>query len=135
MRSEVILMLAGYASCAVAYSSSFLRDLQTLPTNTTPKAYGDDIVIGYKSELGCGACIRGGYIYCIPGAEGSDSSTWGTKKANCCKDAATCSQLKDMSYLCSNAYTDTTLAKAMCPFKKNNCGNSTAFVFDSVGQQ
>jgi len=53
----------------------------------------------------------------------------------CCKDAASCPQTKDAKYLCSNTYTDTTLAKAMCPFKKDRCGNNTAFSFDAVGQQ
>ena len=27
------------------------------------------------------------------------------------------------------------MAKAMCPFKKNNCGNSTGFNFTDIGQQ
>lgn len=110
--------------------------LRVLDATKPPKFYGDDIKIGHKPLLGCGACIRGGYIYCIPGAEGSDPSTWaaGTNSV-CCKDVATCTQLKDVKYLCSSTYSDTTLAKAMCPFKKDRCGNSSAFAFDQVGQQ
>ena len=36
-----------------------------------PKVYGENVTISFKANLGCGACIRGNYIYCIPGAEGS----------------------------------------------------------------
>ena len=86
-----------------------------------------------KSTLGCGACIRGGYVYCIPGPEGSDPSTWGTKQSVCCKDA-TCPQAKDTkNFNCSTNYNDPMLAKAMCPFRPSSCGNSPAFLFDSVG--
>lgn len=112
-------------------TSDFLRGLQE---KKPPKFYGDDIKIEFKAQLGCGACIRGGYIYCIPGAEGSDPSTWAAGTTSvCCKDAASCAQTNDSKYLCSNSYTDTTLAKAMCPFNKDRCGNSTGFAFDQVG--
>ena len=91
------------------------------------------MTIPYKANLGCGACIRGGYVYCMPGAEGSDPTTWGTKQATCCKDA-TCAQAKDINnYNCSTNYNDPILAKAMCPFRASSCGNSSAFNFDSVG--
>lgn len=110
--------------------------LRVLDEKKPPKFYGDDIKIAHKAQLGCGACIRGGYIYCIPGAEGSDPSTWAAGTTSvCCKDAATCTQTKDAKYLCSSTYSDTTLAKAMCPFQKSRCGNSPAFSFDQVGQQ
>jgi hypothetical protein len=38
--------------------------------------YKDSDTIPFKAELNCGACIRGGYIFCIPGAEGSNYTTW-----------------------------------------------------------
>ena len=116
-------------------ASDLLRNLDEKGGRKPPKFYGDDIKIDFKAQLGCGACIRGGYIYCIPGAEGSDPATWpaGTNSV-CCKDSS-CAQAKDTKYLCSSTYSDTTLAKAMCPFKPDRCGNSTAFAFDSVGQQ
>ena len=78
------------------------RDLQALPlatltpatpppptyTSTTKglKYYGDDVKITWAATLGCGACINGGFTYCIQGKEGDDF----TGKAitqTCCKDA------------------------------------------------
>ncbi|TNV80704.1 hypothetical protein FGO68_gene3593 [Halteria grandinella] len=99
------------------------------------KPYIQQQAIPFTSSLGCGACITGGYVYCVPGAEGSDPTTWGRKAAICCKDAL-CPQAKDTkSYNCSSQYQNTLLAKALCPFKKANCGNSSAFNFTSVGQE
>jgi hypothetical protein len=42
--------------------------------------------------------------------------------------------MKDTSFICSNKYSDKTLAKGMCPFKGSNCGGNQAFNFDQVGQ-
>ncbi len=117
--------------CGLATPTSFLRNLQG--AGKPPKFYGDDIKIEHKGQLGCGACIRGGYIYCIPGSEGSNPATWGGLTAVCCKSSTSCPQLTNAKYLCSNLFSDTTHAKSMCPFTPDNCGNSTAFTFDSVG--
>lgn len=81
--SILIITLAGVASA----NESFLRLLDEAPKNGTqgkrnppPKKYDDDLKIDFKANLGCGACIRGGFVYCIPGAEGSDPTTWGAGK-------------------------------------------------------
>jgi hypothetical protein len=100
-----------------------------------PKSFGENVTIPYSSSLGCGACIRANYIFCIPGAEGSDPSTWGTNKAFCCKDSTNCTFLTNKAYNCSNKYSSSFLAKALCPFRNSSCGNNTAFGFDSVGQK
>jgi hypothetical protein len=88
--SILIITLAGVASA----NESFLRLLDADNKNGTkgkrpppPKKYDDDLKIGFKANLGCGACIRGGFTYCIPGPEGSDPDTWAGKKSVCCKDA------------------------------------------------
>jgi hypothetical protein len=89
--SILILTLAGVASA----NESFLRLLDDDNKNGTkgkrpppPKKYDDDLKIDFKANLGCGACIRGGYIYCIPGAEGLDPIILGAgKNTICCKDA------------------------------------------------
>ena len=86
--SILIITLAGVVSA----NESFLRLLDDGPKNGTkgkrpppPKKYDDDLKINFKAGLGCGACIRGGYVYCIPGPEGSDPTTWGAgKKSVCC---------------------------------------------------
>jgi hypothetical protein len=134
------LTTAAFLVVGTIASNDFLRNLQPKGDGPggrrpPPKVYGDDVKIEFKAQLGCGACIRGNYIYCIPGAEGSDPSTWaaGTNSV-CCKDAASCPQAKDTKYLCSSTYSDPTLAKAMCPFNKKHCGNSTAFEFSAVGE-
>ena len=130
LTTTALLVMVGLATP----STSFLRNLQEGKRGgKPPKFYGDDIKIDFKGQLGCGACIRGGYIFCIPGLEGSDPATWGGLTAVCCKDSTSCPQLTNTKYLCSNSYSDTTLAKAICPFKRESCGNSTAFTFDSVG--
>lgn len=89
--SILILTLAGVASA----NESFLRLLDDVNKNGTkgkrpppPKKYDDDLKIDFKANLGCGACIRGGFVYCIPGPEGSDLDTWAGKKSVCCKDAS-----------------------------------------------
>lgn len=152
--SAVLLLVA--ASTGNAFEQEFLRGLQPSnppppPQNGTagnqtnrppppreiPKVYGENITIPFDGALGCGACIRGGYIYCIPGAEGSDPSTWGTKKSVCCKNATTCTSYTaaNSGFNCSSKYTDKMMAKAMCPFRKAQCGNSSTFGFDKVGDQ
>jgi hypothetical protein len=107
------------------------------------KFYGDSPKIAHTTTLGCGACIRGGYSYCIPNkVPGSDPATWLTgKKAVCCKDdACVTTTLKDttVSWTCSKSnYTDPVLALGMCPFTKSRCGsaNSTLnFTGSLVGQ-
>ena len=137
MRNRVsstrIISLAGVASA----NESFLRDLQAAPRiRKGPSKYGENVTIEFKASLGCGACVRSGFVYCIPGAEGSDPESWGVgKKSVCCKDA-TCPQVKDTAnFNCSTSYSDPIMAKSVCPFVKRSCGNNTAFNFDSVGQK
>jgi len=103
-------------------------------TRGIPKSYGNNITISFNANLRCGACITAGFIFCVPGDEGSDPATWGTKKAVCCKDKNNCPALTNTTFNCSSKYTNTMLAKALCPFKKNSCGNNTAFGFDSTGE-
>lgn len=75
--------------CGIA-SADFLgeRILQSIPPPPPPvpatpthqsttralKYYGDDVKLTYRSSLGCGACITGGYTYCVQGKEGDDYS-------------------------------------------------------------
>jgi hypothetical protein len=99
----------------VSANESFLRLLEGTPKNGTrkvPAKYDDDLKIQFKANLGCGACIRGGYFYCIPGAEGSDPESWGAgKKSVCCKDR-TCAQINDtVNFNCSSSYFDQMTAK------------------------
>lgn len=99
------------------------------------KSYGDKVNVNYNIDLGCGACIRSNYTFCIPSSsEVSEPSSWksGTK-AQCCKDDACVNNvLKDTSvrWTCSKRdYADSNLAMAMCPFDKKKCGNVSAINF------
>jgi len=105
------VLLASLVSTSAA-SDGFLRNLQT--TNTTynrtssesgekkPPAYvGNNVTIPFSSNLGCGACISAGYIFCIPGQFGSNSSSWGGNKPVCCQNSS-CTQAKSTSYNCSS---------------------------------
>ena len=132
--SVLLISIAGLA----AADNDFLRVLQ--PLNVTsrprppPKKYDDDLRIQFKADLGCGACIRGNYTYCVPGPEGSTSTQWKSGLKPVCCSTPTCAQALDKAnYNCSSQYSDQMMAKALCPFNKGACGQNTAFNFDSVG--
>jgi hypothetical protein len=112
------------------------RDLQALPpppapvtparvlTSTPLRYYGEDYTIPFVSTLGCGACINGGYTYCIQGKEGDDY-TGKTLTQKCCAAGSTataCPEISNPAYTCSNNYSDRTLAKSICPFRQTACG-------------
>ena len=155
MKLASVLIIA-FVGTVVTADGEFLRDLQSLPPpppvmmNSTmppppkdgtrppppPKKYDENLKIPFKADLGCGACIRGDYVYCIPGPEGSNSTLWkATLKPVCCANKTNCPQIADTkNYNCSSQYSDKMMAKALCPFNRNSCGGNTAYNFDSVGQ-
>lgn len=95
MRKEVTsILIIAFAAATVNAEANFLRLLDDAKNGTragVPKKYDEDLKIPFKASLGCGACIRGGYIFCLPGAEGSDSTAW---KAGltpvCCENSTNC---------------------------------------------
>ena len=113
------------------------RFLQGRNRTGIPKQYKDTDTIKFAEFLGCGACIRGGYIFCIPGPEGSDPSTWPAANRNRCYQSATTLAAAKLPapWTCSNTYTDKTLAKAFCPFQANKCGAIQDFDFGDVGEK
>ncbi len=118
-----------------------MRDLQSMPmamlvpatpptpayTSTTKalKYYGDDIRITWAATLGCGACINGGYTYCVQGKEGDDF-TGKTVTQTCCRDStsANCPQVSNTTWTCSNIFSDRMTAKGLCPYKSTSCGSN-----------
>ena len=71
----------------ISLASETLRSLQSsskadlspgvpyTPYTTTSlplRYYGDDIKMAWSASLGCGACITGGFTYCLIGKEGQD---------------------------------------------------------------
>jgi hypothetical protein len=135
MKLVSVLLVAAVGT--VAAENEFLRVLQPQgalttapppPTNGTrpagpPKKYDENLKIPFKADLGCGACIRGGFVYCIPGAEGSNSTQWKAGLKSVCCSTATCKEALDTkNYNCSSQYSDPMMAKALCPFNKGSCG-------------
>ena len=161
--ATLILAMTGFVKTQEGFLGEIdERMLQTTTTNTTSnttiivkpanqtspvyrglKFYGDAPRIAHTANLGCGACIRGGYSYCIPSkVPGSDPATWMVgKKAVCCKDdLCVTATLKDttVSWTCSTRnYTAPVLALGMCPYTRSRCGsaNSTLnFTESAIGQ-
>lgn len=105
------LCLVSLASAQVLESSRFLAGNNS--RQGVPKQYKDTDTINFAATLGCGACIRGGYIFCIPGAEGSDPATWPSGVKNRCYQTAAslAAAALPSPWTCSNTYSDPTLAK------------------------
>ena len=91
-RKLTVLLVLGFATASAQFGflegeNRFLQSGNST-NNGTRKGkgtYGDKPAVNFKSQLGCGACIRGGFIYCVPvTAEGSDPSTWKGDKSVCC---------------------------------------------------
>ena len=102
-----LFSLAGASSDTIIDNESS-RDLQTISNRvriTTPLLeYPDDLQIDFNVNLKCGACIRGGYIFCVNGFE-EDLDLW-NKTQRCCKDLATCPEVNLRAWSCSNVYTN-----------------------------
>ena len=125
--------------CLVSFASSQVSDNRRFLTSTlgVPNYFEDSWITPFADTLGCGACIRGGYIFCIPGAEGSDPATWPAGiKSKCYQTATTLAAAKlASSWTCSNTYSDPALAKGFCPFQGSKCGNIQSFDFAEVGEK
>jgi hypothetical protein len=91
--------------------------------------YPDDIQIDFSANLKCGACIRGGYIYCVNGFE-EDLDLY-TKPATCCRDVNNCPQNFMSSWMCSNIYSNKVQAMNICPYSVDNCGPAKNITFDT----
>ncbi len=104
MLRKVVLTVLFQTVITLGQVNDVHRDLQSAPTitqtvntntnsitySTTTKAlkfYGDDIKIPWAATLGCGACITGGYTYCIYGKEGDDFTNKVIAET-CCKDTS-----------------------------------------------
>lgn len=156
VRRSALIMAAAAVATTLVSADEFLgpRNLQALPppppptppptpaspaytaTRTPLKYYGDDIKnITYNANLGCGACITGGFTYCVLGKEGDDYS--GKIVAQKCCTSATaqaCPEINDSTWTCSSKYSDTILAKNICPYSKAKCGGSgQAYRFTTWG--
>jgi hypothetical protein len=147
MLRKLVITVLFTAVNTLGKEDEILRDLQSAPSITqsattstayssTTKAlkfYGDDIKISWAATLGCGACITGGYTYCIYGKEGDDFTNKIISET-CCKDStsANCPQISNSMWSCSNTYADKTLAKDLCPRKTSSCGPKSLIYSSSI---
>jgi len=91
--------------------------------------------VTFSSDLECGSCIRGGYIYCVEGSDREVVSSDDTAPAGiCCEGSGSCDEQYDDNYTCSNTYSDSTFALMLCPFKKSSCGKTSDFSFEESGE-
>jgi hypothetical protein len=141
VKLSLALCFLGYVSAQsmpMAMLTPATPPTQSFPafTSTTKglRYYGDDIRINWGANLGCGACINGGYNYCIQGREGEDFSGRNPVQT-CCKDAtaANCPQVSNSSWTCSSSYNDKLNAKGLCPFRSNSCGPKALYKYTSYG--
>lgn len=84
----------------------------------------------YKDQLGCGACIKGGWNFCFKGTDAQVVEDTEPQK-KCCEDAteAKCPEVVDPSWSCSSSYADQDYALTFCPFKKKKCGDTAEVTF------
>jgi hypothetical protein len=139
------LLIAALLFSAVLAEDLFLKEERFLATTTTtnttkplpPAYYGDNVTIPFKTTLGCGACIRGGYTHCYKGVEGQVlNASLSATNQKCCKNATDCAtETASLDWTCSNLFTDTTLAKFACPFVKTNCGPNNTINFKKEGER
>ena len=67
MQTKVLVLLAILAIASVSAEDEFER---FLVSSSDPSVYGDNVTIAFSWDLGCGACIRSGYVFCTQGGEG-----------------------------------------------------------------
>jgi hypothetical protein len=139
------LLIAALLFSAVLAEDLFLQEERFLAnattTNTTkpppPSFYGDNVTIPFKVTLGCGACVRGSYIFCYKGVEGEIlNASLSATNQKCCMNATDCAtEIANLNWTCSNLFTDTTFAKFACPFIKTNCGPNNTINFEKEGER
>jgi len=49
-------------------------------------------VKSFDDQLGCGDCLRGGFIYCTQSAGMGSSYTEGAPEGKCCRNSADCAE-------------------------------------------
>lgn len=128
MRNLVLssLVVLGTATSVVADNSIF-RFLQAANTTGAPPP------LAYASTLRCDECIRSGFVFCVQGTERQEVAPGGTPpSATCCQDA-TCSQASDSTWTCSSSYSDPVLARSICPFPRDQCGDRPQILLNNTG--
>ena len=95
---------------AVYYNNDYMNNNAYLSYSPKTKQYteynNDKKVTDFSSNLDCGDCLRGDFIYCTQsfsmGSSYDDIAPAGT----CCADSASCAEQYNPQYNCSSSYFD-----------------------------
>jgi hypothetical protein len=78
--------------------------------------------IAFSSSLNCGACIVGGYNWCISYPEHMQLEVGQTQPQSVCINGTSKPETNDTSYSCSTSFTDRVYKKFVCPYSIQQCG-------------
>jgi hypothetical protein len=121
--SLIVIVGAAVSFLTTAHNISFLEKKYLSLAGGPP----------YKQTLGCGACLKGNFVYCVKNegdpVESEASITLTDHK--CCLDD-TCAEASSADWTCSNVYSDSIYAKSICPFVKSKCGTTNTISFGNV---
>ena len=89
--------------------------------------------ITYDANLKCGQCIKGSFVFCVKGDAGAVVASGGTEpQKKCCQDA-TCAEVSDATWKCSNTYSSKEFAVTMCPQRQAKCGAKQTVALSQEG--
>jgi len=92
--------------------------------------------VTFSSTLNCGACIGGGYTYCINKAENTTANTYVTgSTGQVCYNPSSAAGANEAlaAWSCSTAFNDRVYSKYVCQFNTAACGTNQAFTLNNIG--
>ena len=138
-RSSSVLVIALLSVALFSLSSARFLATTTATTSTvevTPKPTNwPKNNVTYATNLTCGQCIVGGYVYCVSGAEAQQVTTLPSSPNGqyCCRNSSNCTYVNNTAWSCSNAYAFEGYGFFTCPLSTTYCGKTFNFNFKAVG--
>lgn len=112
-----------FAIALIALTSISLNNARFLDTtatatstsapSTTPLPSNLPLNVTYASNLSCGLCTMGGFVFCVTGNDAQIYTTAPTQY--CCKNSTNCSYVNNTAYTCTNSYADQAYSLYTCP--------------------
>lgn len=125
---KIKYLISFYLSLLLLLLSPMGSEARFLQASTSNSA---SVIRAYNAALPCGECLLGGNIYCVRGPEQFSGDT--PLQGVCCNSISNCSQASNSSWNCSSQYSNEVDKYRVCPFSKNQCGNSTIVSLDGLG--
>ena len=91
----------------------------TNPAQTVAQTYGS---AAFNSALNCGQCIGLGHTYCTKQAEYVTGTTYAASSPTCIQGGTSGAAMTDVTFSCSNAFTDRVYSKYVCQYNTAACG-------------